>query len=339
MMNTTQKDLFIRSFLAEKGLHEEKLDIFKLAGDGSTRTFERIRIKSPGQSYIIMENPPANEAIKRENLAYLKIGDHLRTRGIPIPEIYACDLNEGLFMLEDMGDRNLQEKILASDDRIPLYENALEILLKIQVKGREGFNTDWCCQTRMYDVDLMREKEAHYFRDSFLTNYMKIEFDTAAIEQVFNRIIMMSDRAEKDFLLHRDFQSRNIMCRETGGMAVLDWQGARFGPLAYDLASLLFDPYADLSLYERGTLFNTYCKMLEGLNRAAVESLRTFYPYITVMRLLQALGAYSNLSITRGKTYFEKYIPPALNSLRGLLEDLNDSRLSYLENVIKNLQQ
>ncbi|MFC1839735.1 aminoglycoside phosphotransferase family protein [Thermodesulfobacteriota bacterium] len=339
MMDTSQKDLFIRSFLKNKRINENKPELSILAGDGSARIFERIHLKSLDQSFIIMENHPANGSIKKENLAYLKIGKHLFNRGIPVPEIYACDLDEGLFILEDMGDRNLQDEMLDSEDGIPLYEDVLKILLRIQIKGKEGFNTDWCCQSKMYDANLMREKEAHYFRDSFLINYMKLDFDAAAIEKSFDRIIMMADKAKKTFLLHRDFQSRNIMCRESGSMAILDWQGARPGPLAYDLASLLYDPYTGLSDHERGILFNTYCKILEGLSRSAVYPLKVSYPYIAVMRLLQALGAYSNLSIAQGKTYFKKYIPPALSSLRGLLEEINDPDLSYLERVIKELSK
>ena len=336
-MNPSQKDLFIRSFLADKGINGEKFDISRLAGDGSTRIFERIHLRSLDQSYVIMENHPDNDSIKRENLAYLKIGEHLFNSGIPVPEIYSCDLDEGLFILEDMGDRYLQEEILDSEDRIPLYVEALKILLKIQFDGMKEFNTDWCCQTRKYDANLMRKKEAHYFRDSFLTNYTKLDFDPASLEKAFDRIIMMADKADKTFLLHRDFQSRNIMCKESGGMAILDWQGARPGPLAYDLASLLFDPYTGLSHYEREYLFNAYCKMLEDLNRSAVDSLKVSYPYIAVMRLLQALGAYSNLSLNQGKTYFEQYIPPALISLKGLLEEIGDPKLSYLSNIIKDL--
>ena len=337
-MNTSQKNLFIQTFLADKGINDKKFDILKLAGDGSTRMFERIQPNSSGQTYIFMENHPSNDLIKKENLAYLKIGKHLFSHGIPVPEMYSYDLDEGLFILEDMGNRHLQEEILNSENRIPLYEKVLEILLRIQVMGKEGFNPDWCCQSKTYDASLMREKEAHYFRDSFLANYMKLEFDAASIEKAFDRIIMMADKSEKTFLLHRDFQSRNIMCREPGGIAILDWQGARLGPLAYDLASLLFDPYSSLSTYERDTLFEAYSKMLEGINRAAVDSLKFSYNYIAIMRLLQALGAYSNLSSNQGKTYFEKYIPPALNSLKELIEETGDPELSYLEIVIKNIE-
>lgn len=337
-MNTSQKDLFIQTFLADKGINGKKYDISKLAGDGSTRVFERIHSSSPGKTYIIMVNHPANDSIYKENLAYLNIGRHLFNSGIPVPEVYSYDLDEGLFILEDMGDRYLQEEILDSEDKIHLYEEILEILLRIQVKGKEGFNPDWCCQTRMYDAKLMREKEAHYFRDSFLLNYMNFEFDGTSIEKAFDWIILNADKADKTFLLHRDFQSRNIMLRELGGMAILDWQGARPGPLAYDLASLLFDPYASLSSQERETLFATYCKMLEDLNVSAVDSLKVSYPYIAVMRLLQALGAYSNLSLNQGKTYFEKYIPSALNSLKGLIEDIGDPELNYLESVVKDIE-
>jgi len=337
MTHTPQKKSFIRSFMANKGINERKFDISKLAGDGSKRIFERVYLKDIEQSFIVMENYPNNDLMRKENLSYLKIGNHLFNRGIPLPEIYDYDLKEGLFILEDLGDRSLQDEALDAEDRIRLYEKVLEILLRTQINGKEGFNPDWCCQTKRYDVTVMRLNEAHYFRDSFLINYMKMDFDTASIEKAFDRIIMMADKAEKVFFLHRDFQSRNIMYRGSGDMAILDWQGARLGPLAYDLASLLFDPYTGLSSYERDHLFNIYCIMLKELNKHAVDSCKIYYPYIAVMRILQAIGAYSNLSINQGKRYFEKYIPPALNSLIGLLRDINDPKLSSLVNIVNNV--
>ena len=336
MMHTSNKYFFIQSFLKGKGIDEKKFYMSKLAGDGSTRIFERISIISLDKSYVIMENRPVNDLIKRENSAYLKIGQHLFKKGIPVPEICSCDLDEGLFILEDAGDRNMQAEVLESKDRIPVYEKVLEMLLRIQTEGKEGFNTDWCCQSKSYNAGLMKEKEAHYFRDSFLLNYMKFDFDTSSLEKAFDRIIMMADRSEKTFLMHRDFQSRNIMCPAKNKIAILDWQGARLGPLGYDLASLLFDPYTDLPGNERKSLFSNYCKMLEKINRTAADSLRESYPCIAVMRMLQAIGAFSNLSMNHGKKYFEEYIPPALNSLKNLLHEINYPEISYLERIVND---
>jgi N-acetylmuramate 1-kinase len=115
---------------------------------------------------------------------------------------------------------------------------------------------------------------------------------------------------------------------------VLDWQGARLGPIAYDLASLLYDPYIDLATDERTHLFEVYASRLKEIRPEAINSLKEYFPYIAVMRNLQALGAYSYLSTQQGKTYFEKYIPVAIKSLKTLLKDMSHKHISPLLNII-----
>lgn len=335
MQNISAKEFFIASFLKEQGLP----DIYTLsilAGDGSTRLFQRLAPKDTDLTYVLMQNPPQNDFLKKENLAYLKIGNHMLARGIPLPGILKHDLNSGCFILEDMGDRLLQDEALKSENRIRLYENIIETLLRLQIDGKEGFDTAWCCQTSFYDSSLMREKEAWYFRDSFLRDYIKTDVDLSMLDEPFEYIITMAEKADNNYLLHRDFQSRNIMCRSEG-IAILDWQGARLGPLAYDLASLIFDPYVDLSENERKNLINIYASLLKDINNDAVESFKRYFNYIALMRNLQVLGAYSFLSLKQGKKYFEKYIPAALKSLTALLDEIADRRLSPLMDVIKEI--
>lgn len=336
MKSFSQKENFIGSFLKEQGLPANSYNISRLAGDGSVRMFQRLEPKDTEQTFVFMENPPKNDFLKKENLAYLKIGNHMVEKGLPLPGILKHDLDSGYFILEDMGDRMLQDEAKESTNRLKLYENAIETLLRLQTDGKEGFDTSWCCQTPFYDASLMREKEAWYFRDSFLRDYIQAAIDPAILDEPFEYIISMAEKADKDYLLHRDFQSRNIMCRDKG-IAILDWQGARQGPLAYDLASLVFDPYVDLKEKERRHLINVYESLLIKKNPYAFESFKKYFSYIAVMRLLQALGAYSFLSKNRGKTYFEKYIPVALKILRALLDETADRRISPLLNIIKEL--
>lgn len=327
---------FIRSFLKELGLPAKKINISQLAGDGSKRLFQRFNIEGINLSYIIMSNYPYDDYLMRENAAYLEIGKHLFNNGLPLPEIFSFDLNNGLFILQDMGDRNLQQEVHKSHKRLALYEELLEILIRLQVEGRKDFNIEWCCQTAYYDTNLMRQNEAFYFRDSFLKGYMGIKEDLNFLEEAFDNIITIAEKAEREFLLHRDFQSRNIMYT-SGNLSILDWQGARLGPLAYDLASLLLDPYVNLTYDEKSRLYEVYIKMLKELRIKSVDSVERYYPYIAIMRNLQVLGAYAYLSRNQGKSYFEKYIPVALSSLKKMLEDISDSKLSPLTNIINSL--
>ncbi len=328
---------FIESFLKESELPASNYSVSPLAGDGSKRLFQRLKPAEAKQTFIFMQNPPNDEFLKKENYAYLNIGNHMRSKGLPLPRIIKHDLEKGFFILEDMGDLTLQEEALKGSRRIELYEDVIEILLKLQVEGREGFDTSWCCQTPYYDAALMREKEAWYFRDAFLRDYIKTDIDLSMLDKSFEHIISLAEKADKGFLLFRDFQSRNIMCRDKG-IALLDWQGARLGPLAYDLASLIYDPYVDLTTDERRHLFEVYSSRLREIKPEAVESLKEYFPCIAIMRNLQAIGAYSFLSLKQGKSYFKKYIPVALKSLRTLLSEISNKQVSPLLNIVNNLE-
>ena len=143
-----------------------------------------------------------------------------------------------------------------------------------------------------------------------------------------------ASKADNNFFMHRDFQSRNIILMKKG-FGIIDWQGARLGPLAYDLASLLIDPYVDLSLDERRQLYGHYLRSLRHLNKRSADNFEKSYPYIALLRNLQILGAFSYLSKVLGKSYFERYIPIAVKSLFRQLHEISDSRLSSLTNLVK----
>lgn len=336
MKNNKIQDNFIKTFLRESELHQDHYSISMLAGDGSKRRFYRIRFGDYKRTFIFMENKPQDSFLVKENRAYLMIGNHMLSKGIPLPQIYKYDLAKGFFILEDMGDRALQDEALSSNKRIIMYENVIETLLKLQTEGRENFDTAWCCQTPFYDSSLMREKEAWYFRDAFLKDYIQTGTDLSSLNESFEYIIAEAEKAGKNYLLHRDFQSRNIMCHDSG-IAILDWQGARLGPLAYDLASLLFDPYVDLLPDERQHLVSVYSSLLKDKEPDACETFKRYFIYIAVMRNLQVLGAYSFLSMKQGKHYFEQYIPPALKSLKALLKEISHPNLVPLLDIVNDL--
>lgn len=321
---------FVREFLGEAGVFSP------IAGDGSKRIFWRIGDPKSNFSYIAMENAPTDDFSKRENAAYLNIGRHLRDKGLPLPEIYRFDLDKGWFIMEDFGDVSLQTACLRAKERIPLYLPVVEILFQQQTRGSEGFNTAWTCQTETYDRHVMRRYEVDYFKEAFLGTYLGLSKGRPALESNFEHLIEKASKAEDRFFLHRDFQSRNIMI--TGKkIGILDWQGGRLGPLAYDLASLLIDPYTKLTVPEKEEIYNAYRQLLRGKQPQRLVSFERSFPYLAIQRNLQVLGAFAFLSRVRGKTYFETYIPSALRSLRHLLEELRDEDLGGLRDLVNSL--
>lgn len=327
---------FIGSFLENRGLSPEEFDLFPLTGDGSDRRFSRIGACGPDLSFILMENPPVNGYRKRENSAYLRIGGHLFKRGLPVPEIYVHDLHHGWFILEDLGDENLQKKAGSRENRIPLYEKAIDTLFRLQIEGAPGFDTNWCSQTAVYDEYVMRHYEAEYFMESFLIEYLGMEIDRRGLESTFDYVRSVALMADNRHFMHRDFQSRNIMVLDDR-MGIIDWQGGRLGPLPYDLASLLIDPYVGLSEKEKNHLYKQYVSLLKGYKSEWIDPFQRSYPFLAIQRNFQILGAYAFLTRTRGKGYFEKYIQPALLSLHALIDELADPNLSPLYDLVEHL--
>lgn len=238
--------------------------------------------------------------------------------------------------MEDMGDSSLQDTVSLQKSRIPFYEEVIEILFRLQTKGSEGFETEWCYQTERYDQFVMRRYEADYFRDAFLCNYLGLKKDWPELEAPFNYLAATASRADNQFFLHRDFQSRNIMVSNKK-IGILDWQGGRLGPLAYDLASLLIDPYTELSAQERGQLYECYLLLLKKYNSQLLDPFKSHFPYLAIQRNLQILGAFSYLSKVQRRPHFEAYISPALKSLQTLLDEIKDPKLSPLVDVLNSL--
>src|SRR5262249_18612472 len=145
-------------------------------------------------------------------------------------------------------------------------------------------------------------------------------FNEQALEDDFGRLSEFLLRADRDYFLYRDFQSRNVMLRD-GRTFFLDYQGGRKGALQYDIASILFDAKADLPPELRQQLLAEYLRSPSGflvLNRKVF--MQRYYAYVYV-RLMQALGAYGFRGFYERKAHFLQSVPSALKNVRWLLHN------------------
>jgi aminoglycoside/choline kinase family phosphotransferase len=286
-----------------------------LAGDGSDRLFFRL----PGEPTLVLlyhPQPPGREVT--ENDSYFLIGRHLRARGVSVPEIYVHCREEDWMLLEDVGDLSLAEAVAgaASDAGIlAWYRQALEILVKQQLDGKQGFTPAWCFDTPAVTRPFLLERECHYFVRAYLKGYLGLEVDETALLPDFERLLAGACPEESPFFLHRDFQSRNLFVQGEN-LRVLDFQGGRLGPLGYDLAALLIDPYVDLAPAWQEELLGLYQDLLERRFTLDRQSFREQYDHLALCRNLQILGAFGFLTRVKGKSQFIRYIPPAVAGLR-----------------------
>jgi|UniRef100_A0A7V6A268 aminoglycoside/choline kinase family phosphotransferase len=286
-----------------------------LAGDGSDRRFFRL----PGEPALVLlyhPRPPGREVT--ENDSYFLIGRHLAARGVPVPEISVHCRQEGWMLLEDVGDLSLAEAVAGADSDAEIlawYRQALNILLTQQLKGEQGFNPDWCFDTPAVTGPFLLERECRYFVRAFLQGYLGLAVDETALLPEFERLLAGACPQDVPFFLHRDFQSRNLFV-QGGNLRVLDFQGGRLGPLGYDLAALLIDPYVDLNPSMQEDLLSSYQDLLGERLLFDRQAFREQYDHLALCRNLQILGAFGFLTRVKGKPQFARYIPTAVTGLR-----------------------
>lgn len=297
-----------------------------LSGDGSDRRFVRI-VQEQAPAYLVAlpnQNHPQGMA---EALSSYQIGKHLYDRGVPVPKIFWFDEQTGIIVFEDLGNVLLHDYIInysvpasgtnptgPADVVLKYYEEAIRELIKLQLSGSKGFSAEYCWDTAKYDEQLMQEKESNYFRQAFCEDFLGFTNFPDSLTEEFRQLAHRAAQEPAGYLLHRDFQSRNLMVHNDR-IRIIDFQGARFGPLGYDLASLLIDPYAGLSGEQQDKLRDYYLTILE--QRISVDRDRFIegYYYMALQRNLQILGAFAFLSQRKGKVFFRDYIRPAAGSL------------------------
>jgi aminoglycoside/choline kinase family phosphotransferase len=308
-----------------------------LCGDGSQRIFYRLILDDNTSIVAVLPNEdnPLNRA---EAASAWQICRHLYHVRVPVPEPLAFDRESGLLLFEDLGDTRLYDLLrkdggLREDSLFTVYRNIVKELVCMQVEGREGFDISWCWQTPHYDRELMLERESGYFLQSLCRDFFNLEPDINALNVEFGRIADVAAMAPDGFFLHRDFQSRNIMIKD-GAVRIIDFQGGRLGPLGYDLASLLIDPYVCLSPELQETLYDEY--LFELLKRVHYDPLafREEYLYLSLQRNLQILGAFAFLGKQRSKVFFLPFIQPALVSMQALLVKVNRHQYPVLAGLI-----
>ncbi|MDR2928728.1 MAG: phosphotransferase [Cytophagaceae bacterium] len=303
--------------LFEQWADEKLITISQLPPSGSYRTYFRITGKT--QSVLGAVNCDI-----KENRAFIEYSRFFRKKGLPVPEVYAVDESLKCYLLEDLGNTTLFDRlsILRTGSELPsqivdFYHSVLPQLIRFQIEGR---SLDFLAayprakfdkQSMMWDL--------HYFKYYFL-KLAQIPFDEQLLEDDFNRFTDFLLETDTDYFLYRDFQSRNIMVVD-GKPAFIDYQGGRKGALQYDIASLLFDAKADLPNEIREELFNAYISELKKHIAVDESKFKEYYYGYVLIRIMQAMGAYGFRGFYEKKTHFLKSIPFALQNLRFVLNN------------------
>ncbi len=311
----------------------------RLAGDGSNRGW--FRLTADGRTLVV-----ADHGIRRvgptetaEVDAYVNIGRHLHGRGLPVPEIVAADPFSGLVFMADLGDDHLQRVIRAASDAeavVGWYRKVIDELADFAVRGADGFDSAWTHESPAYDRPMILEREGRYFLEAFVAGYLGRRVAWADFEAEINRLADGALTHAATGLMHRDLQSRNLMVHE-GRPYFIDFGGARRGPVQYDLAALLIDPYVDLPPAVQDQILDYAVERIARRMGTDSDRFRLGYRYCAVTRNLQILGAFGFLTQVRKKPGFEDYIPAAVRALRRNLAGVGRDRFSRLSALADGL--
>lgn len=302
--------------------------LFKQWSGAETRTIVPLPLSGSARTYYRLSSD-TNSALgvyhddDAENTAFVSFARHFKKLGLPVPEIYLTDLQNKVYLQQDLGDLTLFDLIQqdeedgTSQSEKYLYQT-VEFLPKFQVNGHQGLDYSIAYPRESFDVQSMRW-DLNYFKYHFL-KFTGIIFNEQKLENDFDEIIRVLDKASRNFFLYRDFQTRNIMI-QNNQVWFIDFQGGRKGYPAYDLASLLFDPKADLSHHLRESLLGNYLKGLQSLSDIDIEDFLKLYPGFVLIRKLQAMGAFGFRGIFEKKTHFLQSIPYALDNGKWIMDN------------------
>src|SRR5580765_5864105 len=271
------------------------------SADASFRSYWRV--DGGGETRVVMDAPP-----DKENIApWLTIGARLHDAGLHTPQVFAVDHAGGFILMEDLGNRTYLPELNATSADA-LYGDALDALLTMQTRVSSA-------DLPVFDEALLRsgmENLPIWLFDRHLGFVLDSE-DRATIEAAF-ALLVANARAQPQAFVHRDFHSRNLMIVTHDNPGVIDFQGALYGPIAYDLASLLRDCYIAWPRERVDAWVRDYHQRLRaaGVIDADAATFRRWFDLIGLQRHTRLLGQFCRLNYRDGKPGYLDDLPLTL---------------------------
>ena len=300
--------------------------------DASFRTYYRLFFKN--QTFIIMDAPPEHENCK----SFIKITKKLHACHLNAPIIHNVNLEKGFLLLSDFGN-DLYLNALNNASVYELYSDAIIALITMQLSSNIGGLDE-------YDTSLLKI-EMELFTEWLIQKYLNIELTdnhVSMFNTLFNLLIKNALEQPKVFV-HRDFHSRNLMITKDNNPGIIDYQDAVYGPITYDLVSVLKDCYIKWPHNEISKWVDFYLNRLHEeksehkINRN--EFIRWF-DLMGVQRHLKACGIFARLSNRDGKHNFVKDIPRTLSyilDLREIYSELKPACIIIEELILPRLEE
>ncbi len=308
-------------------LEGAKLEIEPLEKGGSDRKFYRIH-RNGGRPIIFVQYGCQRE----ENKHYVEIGEFLTGAEVRVPRMYHHEPALGRIWMEDLGETDLWTfRNEPWRKRRPLYEATLEEVARLHnAVGHLSSRPKPLSLQPGFDERLYVWEQEYFFAHCLHGHF---GLDKDAISECKPKLLAVAQELSliPRMLVHRDFQSQNVVILNEQP-CFIDFQGMRSGLPQYDLASLLLDPYVNLSTDEQEHLLDFYKSIAaDHPSISNPDAFTRIYDLCAAQRLMQALGAYGFLGHQRHRADFLAHIPVALPRLRSVLDRLPElARLALI---------
>jgi aminoglycoside/choline kinase family phosphotransferase len=278
------------------------------SADASFRRYLRVDTHA-GASLIVMDAPPDKENCE----PFVKVAKLMQLAGLKAPEVLAWHEAQGFMLLTDLGDQTMMSAIDAKNPQAnhALYMQAVDALIAWQLSSKAGVLPP-------YDQALLN-RELSLFPDWYLAQHRQIDIQGKmrnTLDSTF-KMLVTRNLASPSVFVHRDFMPRNLMM-PTGSdaaLGVLDFQDAVYGPVTYDVASLMRDAFLT---WEEDFVLDVTIRYWEKARKAGLldfedwhQDFGVFYravEWMGLQRHLKVAGIFARLTLRDGK---EKYLADA----------------------------
>ena len=277
------------------------------SADASFRRYFRVD-GADGASYIAMDAPPPQEDVR----PFVRVAGVLAETGVSVPGILAQDVDRGFLLLTDLGSTTYLQ-LLNPDNAHKLYMDAIEALVLMQARSQPDVLPE-------YDRALLL-RELKLFPEWYVGRHLGVtmtEKQAAALDKIFD-LLLANNLAQPQVYVHRDYHSRNLMVLPKGNPGILDFQDAVYGPITYDLVSLLRDAYVQ---WDEEIVLDWTIRYWEHARRAGlpvnpdIDAFYRDFEWMGLQRHLKVLGIFARLYHRDGKDGYLKDMPLVMEYTR-----------------------
>lgn len=284
------------------------IDLSTIAPASADASFRRyFRVQGNDKTFIVMDAPPQKEPIA----SFLKIDALMKQAGLNVPEILASDETEGFVLMSDLG-RETYLDVLNEDNAARLMDAATDALVKWQLASKPGVLPEYDHAVLRREIDLFPEWYVGRHR-----GYTMTDKQNQIIEAVYEKIIAACLAQPKVFV-HRDFMPRNLMVSDPMP-GVLDFQDALYGPVTYDIASLMRDAFIS---WGESFVLDVTIRYWDKARRAGIPVAQDFgefwrdVEWMGMQRHLKVLGIFARINYRDGRSKYLEDTPRFLHYVR-----------------------